>query len=78
MNMSADDYLAVAYANRAVMHWLSSEDAAARQDLAQAQELAPGADFVDRNLVALKEHAELAQAKTHGEMARAGAPAPKS
>lgn len=78
MHVSADDYLAVAYANRAVMHWLSSEDAAARQDLAAAQELSPGADFVARNLVALKEHAEVAQAKAHGEMAQAGAPAPKS
>lgn len=78
MHTSADDYLAVAYANRAVMHWLSSDDAAAREDLDEAQELSPGADFVARNLVALKAHAELAQAKAHGEMARAGAPTPKT
>ena len=78
MDTSADDYLAVAYANRAVMHWLSSEDAAAREDLARAQELAPGADFVALNLVALKMHGEVAQGKARGKMAQAGAPAPKS
>lgn len=78
MHDSADDYLAVAYANRAVMHWLSSEDAAAREDLARAQELSPGADFVTRNLVALKVHVELAERKARGEMAQAAAIAPKS
>lgn len=78
MQMSADDYLAVAYANRAVLRWLASDDSAALRDLAKARELAPGADFVAQNLVALKVHTELAQAKSRGEMARAGVPAPKS
>jgi len=68
--------LALAYANRAVMHWLSSDDSAARQDLAKAQQLSPRADFVARNLAALKMH--VAAAKTHGEVAQTGAPAPKS
>lgn len=59
-----DDSLAVAYANRAVMYWLLQDDAAARKDLAMAQELSPEADFVARNLVALKAHVEVAQAGT--------------
>lgn len=78
LHTSADDYLAVAYANRAVMHWLSSEDAAAREDLAKAQELSPAAEFVARNLVALKMHTEVAQEKARGKMAQAAEPAPKS
>ena len=78
MDTSADDYLAVAYANRAVMHWMSSDDSAARKDLAKARELSPEADFVARNLAALEIHGEVAQAKARGEMARAGVPAPKS
>jgi hypothetical protein len=78
MHTSADDYLAVAYANRAVVNWLSNDEAAARADLARAQQLSPGADFIALNLVALEAHAEVAQAKARGEMARVGAPAPKS
>lgn len=71
-----DDSLAVAYANRAVLHWLSSDDSAARHDLAKASEFSPRADFVARNLAALATHHDVV--KSHGEMARAGAPAPKS
>ena len=66
---SNTDSLAVAYANRAVVNWLSHDDAAAREDLAKARELSPRAAFVARNLAALKMHAEMAQV---------GAPAPKS
>lgn len=66
---SDEDSVAVAYANRAVMHWMLSDAAAARTDLAKAQELSPQADFVARNVVALRAHALLAQA---------GTPAPKS
>lgn len=72
------DYLAVAYANRAVLEWMSSDEAAARKDLAKAQEISPQADFVAQNLAALATHGEVAQAKARGEMAEAGAPAPKS
>ncbi len=61
--------LAVAYANRAVVNWLSHDDAAAREDLAKARELSPRAAYVARNLAALKIHAEIAQV---------GASAPKS
>jgi hypothetical protein len=55
-----NDYLALAYANRAVMYWLSQDDAAAQKDLAHAQELSPRADFVARNVVALKVHRAVA------------------
>lgn len=78
MHTSPDDYLAVAYANRAVVRWLSNDDAAAREDLAKAQELSPGAEFIARNIVALEAHTGIAPAKARSEMARAGAPAPKS
>lgn len=61
---SDDDYLAVAYANRAVLYWLSRDDAAAQKDLARAQELSPRADFVARNVVALGAHRAPALATT--------------
>jgi hypothetical protein len=66
---SSEKYLALAYANRAVMDWLSNDAAAAREDLARAQDLAPQADFVARNVAALK---------VHGALAVAAAAAPKS
>lgn len=50
---------AVAYSNRAVMHWLDSDMAAASADLAKAQALAPEAAFVVRNLSALQAHQSL-------------------
>ncbi len=64
-----DDYVALAYANRAVMYWVSQNEAAAQKDLAQAQELSPQADFVARNVAALK---------VHRAVALAAATAPKS
>jgi hypothetical protein len=64
-----DYYLALAYANRAVLHWLAHDDAAAQKDLARAQELSPRADFVARNVAALKGH---------GAVALAAASAPQS
>lgn len=73
--MSDEDYLAVAYANRAVMEWMSDDYGAARKDLAEAQALSPQADFVARNVVALEAHDAVAQANTRGKVARAGAPA---
>ncbi|MGH7213139.1 MAG: hypothetical protein ACREF1_16960, partial [Acetobacteraceae bacterium] len=66
---SADDYLALAYANRAILEWMSSDEAAARKDLAKAREIAPQSEFVAQNLAALE---------THGEVAQAGTPVPKS
>jgi hypothetical protein len=47
------EYLAVAYSNRAVLNWLSHDAAAAERDLAEAGSLAPKAEFVARNISAL-------------------------
>jgi hypothetical protein len=47
---------AVAYSNRAVLHWLAAEGRAAQEDLAQAQARAPDASFVVRNLAAMRAH----------------------
>jgi hypothetical protein len=66
---SGDEDLALAYSNRAVMHWMEHEESAARKDLAEAQALAPRADFVARNVAALEMHVA---------MARTAAPPPKS
>jgi|SRR6185312_11018088 len=75
---SGDDYLALAYANRAVLEWMSSDEAAARKDLAEAREIAPQSGFVTQNLAALETHGEVARAKAQSEVARAGAPVPTS
>jgi len=56
-----DDYVAVAYANRGVMHWLAKDVSAAQLDLAKAEALSPKADFVARNLEALRARNALAQ-----------------
>lgn len=61
---SDDDYLALTYANRAVLEWMSSDEGAARKDLAKAHEIAPQSDFVMQNLSALETHSEVAQAGT--------------
>jgi hypothetical protein len=47
------DYLAVAYANRAVVDWLSKDATSAASDLADAAELSPRADCVVQNTIAL-------------------------
>jgi Flp pilus assembly protein TadD len=49
-----NDYLAVALSNRAVLHWMSSDAAAAATDLKRAETLSPNADFVTRNRAALE------------------------
>ncbi|HUI61243.1 MAG TPA: hypothetical protein VLX90_13530 [Steroidobacteraceae bacterium] len=49
-----DEYVAVALSNRAVLHWLSSEPAEAHSDMQRAAALSPRADFVTRNLTALR------------------------
>jgi hypothetical protein len=51
-----DASAALVYSNRAVLHWLTADAAAAQADLARAQALAPQADFVIRNLAALRGH----------------------
>lgn len=45
-----DAGVATAYSNRAVMHWLSNNAAAAQNDLAKARKLAPQASYIRRNL----------------------------
>jgi hypothetical protein len=49
-----NDYLAVALSNRAVLHWMSADSAAAANDLKRAETLSPKADFVTRNRAALE------------------------
>jgi hypothetical protein len=44
-----DRSLAVAYSNRAVMHWLMRDATAAHNDLAKARGLLPSASYVTRN-----------------------------
>lgn len=46
-------YLAMAYANRAVMHWLAKDVARATADLESAKRSAPSASFVLANVTAL-------------------------
>ena len=46
--------VAIAYANRAVLHWLTDDIQSAANDLAQAKRLSPRADFVTRNVAALQ------------------------
>lgn len=49
-----NDYIALAYANRAVMHWLAKDAEKAATDLATAERLAPKEDFVSKNLAAMR------------------------
>jgi hypothetical protein len=57
-----NDYVAVALSNRAVMHWMADESAAAAADLQRAAALSPKAPFVQRNQSALEySHRELAR-----------------
>lgn len=50
----ARHYVAIAYANRAVLHWLGKDKPRAAADLASAKRLAPDASFVAKNLAALE------------------------
>jgi hypothetical protein len=56
-----NDYVALAYSNRAVLHWLANDQAGAERDLAKAEALSPKADFVARNLSALHTRGTVAQ-----------------
>ena len=57
-----DKDIAVALSNRAVMHWMADESAAAAADLERAAHLAPKSAFVQRNKSALEySHRELAR-----------------
>jgi hypothetical protein len=48
-----NEHIAAAYANRAVLHWLSQDTDGAASDLAMAKEFASKADFVARNVAVL-------------------------
>lgn len=56
-------YVAIAYANRAVVHMLAKDTASAKADLEKAKTLAPKADFVAKNAeaVAAKSPTTIAQ-----------------
>src|SRR5262249_39416221 len=55
-------YVAIAYTNRAVVHALAKDLDAAKSDLAYAQSLAPSAQFVSQNLLAMQvSEAKIAQ-----------------
>jgi hypothetical protein len=55
--------IATAYSNRAVMHWLSNNAAAAQNDLAKARKLAPQASYIRRNLGVTALESSLASAQ---------------
>jgi hypothetical protein len=52
-SLRESSYVAIAYANRAVVHMLSHDVESAKADLERAQALAPQADFVAKNLAAV-------------------------
>jgi tetratricopeptide (TPR) repeat protein len=57
--------VAIAYANRAVLHWLTDDAQSAANDLAQAKRLSPKADFVTHNVTALQSsHSAIAQVQS--------------
>ena len=49
-----NSYVAIAYTNRAVVHMMAKDSESAKSDLARAQSLAPSAEFVSKNLVAVQ------------------------
>jgi hypothetical protein len=50
----AEEYLAVAYSNRAVLNWVANDAVSAARDLASAVTLSPQSEFVARNISALR------------------------
>ena len=59
---AVDTAVSAAYSNRAVMHWLSGNEVAAHEDLAQAQEFSPEASYVMRNVEVTERKVSLARA----------------
>jgi hypothetical protein len=47
-------YVAIAYVNRAVVHMMAKDSVSAKSDLARAKSLAPTAEFVSKNLLAVQ------------------------
>ena len=52
-----NSYVAIAYTNRAVVHMMAKDPEAAKVDMARAQSLAPSAEFVSKNLLAMQSSA---------------------
>ena len=52
-----NEYLAIAYANRAVVQMMQKNPDAAKADMAHAKSLAPDAEFVSKNLLAMNSSA---------------------
>jgi len=58
-----NSYIAIAYTNRAIVHMLAKNAEAAKSDMAHARSLAPSAEFVSQNLLAMQTSAsQIAQA----------------
>lgn len=57
-----NEQIAIAYANRAVLHYLSNDPEKAAVDLNKAEALAPSAGYVTRNLAAMSVNSSIAQA----------------
>jgi hypothetical protein len=53
-----EEFLAIAYSNRAVLDWLSHDTAAAERDLSDASALSPQGDYVAHNMTALHSSQE--------------------
>jgi tetratricopeptide (TPR) repeat protein len=49
-----NSYVAIAYTNRAVVHMMAKNPEAAKVDMERAQSLAPSAEFVSKNLLAMQ------------------------
>jgi hypothetical protein len=58
-----NEQIAIAYANRAVMHYLADDPENAAQDLVRAENLSPSAGYVTQNLAAMSIKGTVAQAK---------------
>ena len=52
-----NSYVAIAYANRAVVHTLAKDPESAKSDMAHAKSLAPSAEFVSKNMLAMETSA---------------------
>jgi len=56
-SVAQNSYVAIAYTNRAIVHMLAKDTEAAKKDMAHAQSLAPSAEFVSKNLLAMQTSA---------------------
>lgn len=62
--MTQDETIAIAYSDRAVLKWLTGDNAAATQDLERARKLAHGDGLVSQNVTALSAHSTLAEVRS--------------